>query len=453
MTSQFEPVRRLPNMQDVGPNDLVARDAAISTLRGAFDLRGYDRAETPILEQTELFIRKSGGGLSSRLYDFIEPGGLDVSLRPEFTAAILRQAADNNSVSGPIRLMYDGPVFRYASPEDEDGNKTRQFAQLGAELIGAPAPSADGEVIAMALEGLEALGISSSRVVVGHVGIVMAALTEFDLSERAKLFLVNSIAELKNSEIDAVLERASALGFITDVVVDDVQAAADRERIASTIEQVMAEGIGVQLGKNTGVRTPEDIIARLARKMSQADNPADFKNALEMLSELSKVSGPADAALDAGRKVLSKAGISSDLISNLSEVLNSSKIEGVSSDRINVDFGMARGIAYYTGMLFDIYAGDSEGETLGGGGRYDGLTRALGYDRDVPSLGFAYNLDAVVSAIGSSPEQTTETVVVSPTSEGSVESAVKKARELRSSGKRATVDFQDMNSSEEGQGA
>jgi histidyl-tRNA synthetase len=453
MTSQFEPVRRLPNMQDVGPKALAARDATISTLRGAFGLRGYDRIETPILEQTELYIRKSGGALSSRLYGFIEPGGAEVSLRPEFTSAVLRQTADDAATSTPLRIMYDGPVFRYAGPEDEDGSKTRQFTQLGAELIGAPSPSADGEIIAMALEGLETLEVSTVRVVIGHVGVVLTALTEFNLSERAKLFLINSIAELKNGELDAVSERAITLGFISDAIVDDAQAAADRERIASTIEQVMSEGIGVQLGKNTGARSPEDIVARLARKMSQADNPTDFKQALKMLSNLVHVNGSSKEAVAEGIKVLSAAGISSDVVSNLTEVISSAETEGVSSDQINVDFGMARGIAYYTGMLFDIYEGDNEGETLGGGGRYDGLTRALGYDRDVPSLGFAYNLDAVIEALGSNSDTGGETIAVSPANEGSISCAVEAARKLRVNGKRAAVDFQDINSGSEGQGS
>ena len=452
MTSQFEPVRRLPNMQDTGPAALAALDSAMTTLRAAFGLRGYDRTETPILEQTELYIRKSGGALSSRLYGFTEPGGLDVSLRPEFTSAVLRQVADLPASGSPTRIMYDGPVFRYAGPDDEDGGKTRQFNQLGAELIGAPAPSADGEVIAMAIEGLEALGISGGRVVVGHVGVILAALTEFNLSERAKLFLISSIADLKNGEIDSVTERAAALGFISDAVVDNAQAAVDRERFAATIEQVMAEGIGVQLGKNTGVRSPEDIVARLTRKMSQADDPAGFKRALNMLSELALISGPSSQAIADGKKVLSAAAISSDIVLNLSEIIASAEVEGVPSDRIQVDFGMARGIAYYTGMLFDIYSGDGNSETLGGGGRYDGLTRALGYDLDVPSLGFAYNLDAVISALEYEPVVTQETILVSPSEEGSVDSAVTAARKLRAHGKRAAVDYQESSSNKKGQG-
>jgi histidyl-tRNA synthetase len=453
MTSQFKPIRRLPNMQDIGPTALAERDAAITMLRGVFDLRGYDRSETPILEQTELYIRKSGGALSSRLYGFSEPSGLDVSLRPEFTSAILRQVANATVNVGQVRLMYDGPVFRYASPEDEDGDKTRQFTQLGAEMIGASDPSADGEIIAMALEGLEALGITGGRVVVGHVGVLVDTLSEFNLSERAKLFLINNIGELKNGEIAAVSSKATALGFITEAVVDNAQAAADRDRIASTIEQVLAEGMGVQFGNNTGVRTPAEIVARLSRKMSQVDNPEDFERALEMLTKLSQISGSAAIALKQGEAVLSSAGVSVELISNLSEVLKSAKIEGVSSDRLSIDFGMARGIAYYTGMLFDIYLNDDQSETLGGGGRYDGLTKALGYDRDVPSLGFAYNLDSVIAAIRPSHDVPQKTAMVSSVSEGSFAAAVAKAKQLRASGKRCAIDFQISNEPSEGQGA
>ena len=450
MTSKNEPVRRLPNMQDAGPGELAARDRAISTLRTIFGLRGYDRSETPILEQTELYLRKSGGVISSRLYDFSEPGGFEVSLRPEFTSAVLRLAADRGADNGILRLMYDGPVFRYAGPEDEDGSKTRQFTQLGAELIGPATPAADGEVIAMALEGLFGLGIKNARVVLGHVGVVLAALDEFNLSERAKMFLVSNISELKRGQLDTVTEKAAELGFITDVVPDAARVALDRERLASTIERVMAEGIGVPLGQNTGARTPDEIVTRLARKMSQADNPENFKRALAMLARLSQVSGQAAESLDTGSEILTAAGVPAGLVSDLREVLAAAKAEGVTNDQITVDFGMVRGLAYYTGMLFDIYAsatGDTTEDTLGGGGRYDGLTRALGYDRDVPALGFAYNLDAILEIRTRELDAPSELALISATDAGSVDLAIQKARELRASGTRAAVDFEYSESS------
>ena len=446
MTSNYDPIRRLPNMQDAGPSELAQRDNAITKLRSVFGLRGYDRAETPILEQTELYLRKSGGTLSSRLYGFTEPGGYEVSLRPEFTAAILRKIINNMTGNSAVRIMYDGPVFRYAGPEDEDGVKTRQFTQLGAELIGPPAPDADGEIIAMSLEGLNALEIADTRVVVGHVGAISKALAAFDLSERAKLFLINNISELKKGEANSVLEKAETLGFIAETAVGEAQASSDRAQIAQKIERVLSNGIVGPFGQNIGPRTVDDIVERLSKKLSQADDPDNFKKALQMLSAITQVNGTAEKALETAEKVLSDSGVDSAIISSCADVVSSAQVEGVQIEQINIDFGLARGITYYTGMIFDIYSNDNNSEshqTLGGGGRYDGLTRALGYDCDFPSLGFAYNLDAVVACQRFSSNSGDKTYFVSSENCGSVQSAVKEARELRATGKRAAVEYKD----------
>ena len=126
----------------------------------------------------------------------------------------------------------------------------------------------------------------------------------------------------------------------------------------------------------------------------------------------------------------------------MTEVLNAAEIEGVTCDRIEVDFVLVRNIAYYTGVLFDIYAGDNNDTAMGGGGRYDGLTRALGYARDVPALGFAYNIDTVIAAATNDMASVDEPLAISPVESGSVKSAVKKARRLRTIGQRAFVVFE-----------
>ncbi len=438
MTPSIQPVKRLPNMQDLSEKQIRARQHVAKKLLGNLSLRGYEQVETPILEQSELYIRKSGGGLSARLYDFNEPGGFDVSLRPEITAAVLRIAIEDRASSKTTRLMYEGPVFRYAAPDDLEGRSTRQFNQLGAELIGPNAPEADGEVIAASLEGLRDVCIDSAYVVIGHVGIILDTLEQIGVTERAKNFLVNAIPELKDGNVDDVRNRAIELGFISDAIVPDEQAEADRERLASTIEQVMTEGIGVSLAQNTGSRSPEEIIARLSRKLSQAENPDQFGAALEMLAKLATVNGTVPESMQQARKLLSDNGVESQLCDQLQAVIDSAITEGVDPDQITVDFGLARGVAYYTGVLFDIYA--SEGEnTLGGGGRYDGLTRALGYMKDVPALGFAYNLDAVVelAEANSNPTEPVENVPL----ESDFSAAVAKTKSLRESGKRAAIEY------------
>ena len=97
-----KPLGRI-NMVDIEAAELVRRDRLVRGLSELFARRGYEPVDTPLLEETELFIRKSGGDLSSRLYSFREPGGYDVSLRPEFTAQVLR-------------LCRNEPVGRVARP-------------------------------------------------------------------------------------------------------------------------------------------------------------------------------------------------------------------------------------------------------------------------------------------------------------------------------------------------
>ena len=141
-------------------------------------------------------------------------------------------------------------------------------------------------------------------------------------------------------------------------------------------------------------------MARLSKKLSETDDPDNFKKALQMLSAITQINGAANKALENAEKVLSESGVDPAIISSCTDVISSAQVEGVQIEQINIDFGLARGITYYTGMIFDIYSNDNNSEshqTLGGGGRYDGLTRALGYDYDFPSLGFAYNLDALVA--------------------------------------------------------
>src|SRR3970040_483500 len=110
-------VRRLPIARDLKAEDLARLADARSRCRRHFELHGYGEIETPLLEQTELFLRKSGGELASRLYSFTDPGGYPVSLRPEFTATVNRHVIQEVGARGlPLRYHYSGPVFRYPSP-------------------------------------------------------------------------------------------------------------------------------------------------------------------------------------------------------------------------------------------------------------------------------------------------------------------------------------------------
>lgn len=439
-------IGRLPKFRDMTAAEIDRANRAAKSCIENLSLRGYSQIDTPILEETELFLRKSGGELSSKLYHFEEPGRYRTSLRPEFTAPVIRYAIEKGEAGSRIcRYQYFGPVFRYASPENADGVKTRQFNQLGAELIGAPAARADGEVIAMSLEGLKTLQLPEVTIALGHVGLLKQLLKKFQLSEWAIQFLLSNAEKISSGDIAAIEANAKELGLLSRADSSGSDISGTPEQIKASLEKSLGK-----LGDNAGSRTREDVIARLVRKQTYADAPANFQSALSMLSELMAIKGDAASSLNNGRKLASEARLDDSCFVLLEQVIEASIDEGVPETSIDIRYGLARGVAYYTGMVFDLLPGPGASDSLGGGGRYDGLTKALGLDEDVPALGFAYNFDEVVGLLNSETDSTSDqkAVLVKPRDESAWKAAAKVASEIRSEGKAAVVDYGESSADE-----
>lgn len=160
MAPQLQPVR--------GTHDLLAESytqhhRVIETASDVARLYGFNRMDTPIFEFSEVFHRAVGETsdiVSKETYTFTDRGGESITLRPEFTAAIVRSFISNGlQQSLPFKCFYAGPAFRYERPQK---GRLRQFHQIGAELLGASDPSADVEMIALGMHTLAALGLSDS---------------------------------------------------------------------------------------------------------------------------------------------------------------------------------------------------------------------------------------------------------------------------------------------------
>src|SRR5207244_1438021 len=160
---------------------LLAMPATLDRLVESF---GYRPVDVPVLEQTDLYLRKSGAEMANRLYALVDQGGRKLSLRPEFTASVVRAYIEaGESWPLPQRLSYRGPVFRQRE-------RYRQFTQHGVELFGTDSPRADAEVIALAWRGATEAGVRRARLVVGHVGTVHALLNHLDITDRLKSHLI-----------------------------------------------------------------------------------------------------------------------------------------------------------------------------------------------------------------------------------------------------------------------
>ncbi len=135
------------------------------------------------------------------------------------------------------------------------------------------------------------------------------------------------------------------------------------------------------------------------RKLRGTDNEDTLRRGLELAGELAVVQGSPGSALTAAEAVVDASGADKTAFRRLAELLELVQTDAEIAGHLSVDFGLVRSLAYYNGIVFDVTHPQWPG-SLGGGGRYDGLAKALGSEELVPALGFAYNLEALLAIIG-----------------------------------------------------
>ncbi len=404
-TQSTNSVSRLQGMNDL-PEDawrqkLGLQDRLCEQLSGY----GYRRLETPVLEPTDLFLRKSGGELASQLYSFTDAGSNSVSLRPEFTSPIMRHYLENAAdISLPARWQYCGPVFRFDISHPEASG---QFTQVGGEFLGSSDIAADVELLDLALAVPTQLGLDSWSLQLADLDILDSLLDPVGVSERARSFIIQSMPRLGEgrSVVPKLLEEGRHLHLVggSNVSVDPEDAAL--RQAVQGLDDTQARSVLLGLlqwnsADHLGQRTPDDVVERLLQKIRGTDREDKLRQGLELASDLAGIKGEPERALQSVKKTLASAGANQNAADRLSEVIGLVSKGPDTKGQILLDFGLVRGLAYYNGLIFEVRHPKWPG-TLGGGGRYDTLSRALGGSEAVPALGFAYNLDALIS-IGAS---------------------------------------------------
>lgn len=442
------PVRRLPGMRDFDAGARQRKQDVERRLADFIELFGYSTLEVPVLEATELFLRKSGGDLASQMYSFVDPGSNAVSLRPEFTSAIMRHYLEVNEDSDKppvVRWQYCGPVFRYDTGSTAD---TGQFTQVGAELVGSNSVLADAELLTLAAGIPAQLGIPDYRIRLADLDVLDSVLDTVGLSDRAREFIVanmNRIGEGTDS-ISATLQRAAELHVVSGIGLPDEEkhlAVAVNGLPDGAARSVLAGFMrwNTSADMPLGRRSPDEIVDRLLRKLRGGDASDAVERGLALAGQLAGVKGDPAQALPQAQSIVAAAGADTRAIDRLIDLTALVSEDPAVSHRLEIDFSLARGIAYYNGIIFDIVRGDSD-VSLGGGGRYDALARALGGAAPVPALGFACTLEALLAAMppADHARPAADTVLVSAEDAGSNAAALRTAADIRSRGGVAILD-------------
>jgi len=154
------PLQPVRGTQDLLPAAHRRHRAIVECARSLAERFGYAEIATPIFEFTEVFARPIGEAtdiVQKEMYSFPDRGGDEITLRPEYTAGIVRAVISNGlTQSLPLKLFASGPMFRYERPQK---GRFRQFHQIDVELIGVAQPLGDVEVIALGAGILGALGV------------------------------------------------------------------------------------------------------------------------------------------------------------------------------------------------------------------------------------------------------------------------------------------------------
>jgi histidyl-tRNA synthetase len=158
--------------RDILPPEAALRDHVIATAARVFASYGYGRIQTPMFEETDVFVRGVGTStdiVRKEMYTFTDGSGRSLTLRPEGTAPVVRAFVEHgmHKLQLPVKLWYSGSMFRYEAPQ---AGRYREHTQLGIEAIGSDDPLLDAEVIAVLADLYAALDVPGVTLKLASMG-------------------------------------------------------------------------------------------------------------------------------------------------------------------------------------------------------------------------------------------------------------------------------------------
>jgi histidyl-tRNA synthetase len=363
----------------------------------AFQRFGYSLVELPLVEQTELYLRKSGEDIVAQIYDFVYHNRR-LCLRPDVTTSVIRAYLEHFPIGSLQRFCYGGTVFRH-----EPMTSYRQFTQMGVELIGSNASIADGEVIYTACHSLAKIGLDNYGLVLGHIGILQQYLRKLGLSDRLVGILLAGMELLHQEGGRQKLENQLRESYLTK---SETQQLAE---VFGVMDEVSARDFILELLSSlrieiNGNRDPQEIADRLLGKLKHRDQTHKVLKAIEFMERLVQLRGKPQEVLPMAQQLLNEYEIDPQPLQEINNILQllaifngTDNLPNNLPSYVSLDLGLTRGLQYYTGTIFELL--DQQGNHLGGGGRYDDLVFTLGGNSSIPATGFSLNLEMVCQAL------------------------------------------------------
>jgi histidyl-tRNA synthetase len=314
----------LPGFRDFYPDELARRTHIFRLWRQAAVAFGFSEYDAPVLEPLDLYRAKSGEEIEAQLFSFVDKGEREVALRPEMTPSVCRLVGAR--ANALKRPIKWFSIAEFYRYERMQKGRGRCFHQLNADIFGEPGPEAEIELISLLVHCLRTFGLTAEDVCIR-------------LSDRNLWFHYLAGLGLDEAQIRALLSCVDKYERSGEAAFEGYQAS--HGPLAPELKAKVLGFLGIR-----SLEALEAALGEVSPSEALAGRLADWRRLLDGLEAM-----------------------------------------GIGAF-IQVDLGVVRGLAYYTGFVFE--ASDRKGElrALAGGGRYDDLVGRLG-GVNLPAVGFA----------------------------------------------------------------
>jgi histidyl-tRNA synthetase len=345
-------VQRPRGTRDFLPEEMQRRGQAKGAMQDVLKRWGYREVATPTFEHLDLFTLKSGPSVVEEIYSFKDKGGRDLALRPELTAPVMRMyVSELQNSPKPQRLWYFGNCFRYERPQK---GRYREFWQMGAEIIGGSKPDSEAEAVVLAEDMLKSVGICGD-IHIGYLGLIRSILGQI-----------------------AAEHRSSVMRMIDKK---------ERDALAELLEEIDCSHLGLLELIDSKGDPAMNKAAQIAGDLRINREPLNTGDISSHAAEYQpKASSGRDSARE-GRAVEAELNLD-----QFEETVDLLKAYGAD---FTIDFEIVRGLEYYSGTVFEIYAqGLGAQRQICGGGTYE-LASLFG-GKETSSTGFGLGFDRIM---------------------------------------------------------
>ena len=303
---------------------------------------GFEEYDAPVLERQELYKRKAGEEITQQMYSFVDKDGVEVTLRPEMTPTLARMVLSRGaSMILPLKWFSIPQCWRF---EATQRGRKREHYQWNMDIIGCKEITAEVELLSAAVEFFKSCGITSE-----DVGIK-----------------VNS---------RKVMQSMLTINDVPDEIFAPTCVILDK------LDKIGAEAVVKELTETLGL--PRDTAENVVKTLS-----------CKTVEELEEMAREAIEKSSGGGCDANKKAVDDSSIRELKELFKLAEEYGF-GDWLQFDASVVRGLAYYTGVVFEAFDKAGELRAIAGGGRYDKLLSLYGATTPVPACGFGFG-DCVI---------------------------------------------------------